>query len=83
VNQPEYDEALYPQMINPNWSPDTSRIAFLDENDNFFVFDRDQGGFYPLDLGTLTAGETKWSPDSRYLAVRADAHLLIYDTQCH
>jgi hypothetical protein len=82
LNQPEYDAALYPPMVNPNWTPDLSKIAFLDENDNLIVFDRDQQGYYPFDLTTLTVNETKWSADSRYLAVRADGHLFIYDMQC-
>jgi hypothetical protein len=82
LNQPTYDETLYPAMINPDWSPDLTKITFLDENDDALVFDTEKQGYYPIDVGALIVGETKWSADSRYLAIRAEGHLYIFDTQC-
>jgi hypothetical protein len=76
---PEY--ADLPGQLN--WSPDESRIAYIDENGNAWVINVGAGSLYPLDIGQYgTATETDWSYDSQYLAVQVDQNLMIISFEC-
>ncbi len=66
-----------------NWSPDESRIAYVDGNGSAWVINVQAGTIYPLDIGEyFSAAETAWSYDGRYLAVRADQLLLVFSLTC-
>ncbi|MFZ2098360.1 MAG: hypothetical protein WAV05_17145 [Anaerolineales bacterium] len=66
-----------------NWSPDESRIAYIDENGNAWVINPLAGNLYPLDIGQYsTATETDWSFDNQYLAIHVDQNLKIFSFQC-
>jgi hypothetical protein len=76
---PEY--ASLPGQLN--WSPDESRIAYIDENDNAWVISTQNDTLFPLDIGQYaTATETDWSYDSQYLAVQVDQWVKIFSFNC-
>ena len=52
----------------PSWSPDGSRLAYLDGSGALAVFTRD-GGAKQFVPGRYSAG-IAWSPDGRYLVAR-------------
>ncbi|MBI4928727.1 MAG: PD40 domain-containing protein [Anaerolineae bacterium] len=83
VNLLDYDQETYPYMIDPNWSPDGSKIAYMDEDDRELVLRVSQKNQYILPLLNIFVPiETKWASDSRTLAVRTDDFIFIYDTEC-
>ncbi len=57
---------------NPSWSPDGSRIAFMDERARVQVGEGATGQIVPADLGgdsnDRASMSPAWSPDSRWLA---------------
>jgi hypothetical protein len=79
VIPPEYAD-LSGQL---NWSPDESRIAYIDEDGNAWIILPQEGNLYPLDIGQYgTATESDWSYDSHYLALQVDQYLKIFALQC-
>lgn len=81
-HQVTYDEATYPYMLQPNWSHDNSKIAYIDEDDRAMVLLVDEQIQYIMDIGINTPRETKWSYDNRKLAVRTDDWIFIFDSMC-
>jgi hypothetical protein len=83
---------LHPDTIPPeyaslpgqlNWSPDESRIAYIDENDAAWVIFAQDDTLFPLDIGPYaTATEADWSYDSQYLAVHVDQWIKIFSFNC-
>lgn len=78
----------------PHWSPDSRKLAFIDQAMRIFVHDLDAGKTTPVDRspswiahGVLQAFRFTWSPDSRWLAyARPDAStwngvICLYDTR--
>ncbi len=76
----------------PYWSPDSRKMAFLDQEIRVRVYDMDQGTVTEVDQspiwsnhGQLESTVLSWSPDSRWLAyARPDDALraiFLYDTR--
>ncbi|HZW03383.1 MAG TPA: hypothetical protein VFF68_05630, partial [Anaerolineaceae bacterium] len=82
VNLRPYDEEAYPQMSQPNWSPDGSRVVFFDRTNNPWVLDLVEKQKFWLEIGVEDALESKWSPDSRYVAIRTDGHVVVFEMGC-
>jgi hypothetical protein len=83
---------FHPDIIPPmyanlpgqlNWSPDESRIAYIDANDNAWIISTQDDTLFPLDVGQYaTATETDWSYDSQYLAIQVDQWIKIFSFNC-
>jgi tricorn protease len=78
----------------PSWSPDSKRIAFVDETLRVNLLDVDRGQVTEIDRSPLWMGHgalqrfpLRWSPDSRWLAWARAARdtgssaLFLYDTR--
>jgi hypothetical protein len=66
-----------------NWSADESRVAYIDTRSNLWVIDLSNETQFRLDTGrSPRLAEPKWSASGRYLAVRADTQLLVFDFEC-
>jgi hypothetical protein len=66
-----------------NWSPDGSRIAYIDARGNAWVINVETSSLYSLDIGQFgTAAESDWSYDNQYLAVQVDEYLMIFAFKC-
>ncbi len=71
-----------PNWFNANWSPDESLVFFTDRNETAWVADLAREVRFPLDSAIRGPQESKWSFDSRYLAVRTPEAVYLYDTIC-
>jgi Tol biopolymer transport system component len=79
----EYDPDSFPKvMIAPNWSPDGARMVYFDRRANPWVLVMQPPGKFGLDVGSEAALESYWSPDSEWLAIRTDGHVLVYRFGC-
>lgn len=66
-----------------NWSPDESKIAYINEQGDVWIINETSDSQYPLEIGSYgTATETDWSHDSQYLAVQVDRNLKIFSFEC-
>ena len=66
-----------------NWSPDESRIAYIDKDGYVWIINEGLSTLYPLDIGQYaTATETDWSFDNQFLAVHVDQNLKIFSFEC-
>jgi len=72
-----YDKAVYPSLIEPNWSHDGKKLVYFTENGEVWVIDVTARIRYPVDLNRV-GQETKWSFDDRFLAVRTDRWVTVY-----
>jgi hypothetical protein len=84
TNLTTYDEETYPYMLNPNWSPDLSKIVYFDEDDRTMLLTVASKDQFILDMNIdiETPREAKWADDNRTLAVRTDDRIYIFDIQC-
>jgi hypothetical protein len=84
TNHPEQIPATYSDLAGQlNWSPDESRIAYIDENGYVWIINVGTGNQYPLDIGVYgTATETDWSYDNQFLAVQVDQKLKVFSFNC-
>jgi hypothetical protein len=71
-----------PNWFNANWSPDGGLVFFADRNNMAWVADLARETRYPLDSDIRRPLESKWSYDSRYLAVRTAERIYLYDMIC-
>lgn len=81
LNQPA-GFALNPDWLNANVSPDGLSVFFSDEDDVGWIGYVEEGIKYPLDLRNGTPLESKWSEDGRYLAVRTEQRVLVFEPGC-
>ena len=77
----------------PHWSPDSRKIAFVDQAMRIHITDVDSGKTVKIDdspewmnHGSLEGFEFEWSPDSRWVAYSrptgdANSSLFLYDTR--
>jgi WD40 repeat protein len=69
-------------MKRPTWTLDGSKVAYIDRAIVAWVLRQDLKQQYILDTPYVDVQELKWSPDGRYLALRTDDDVYIYDTEC-
>jgi len=82
-NEPFPPPADIPDAREVNWSPDLSRAVYFDDRYNVWVVSPDTQTQYRIPLPEWDLPyESKWSPDGRYLAVRAGFFLYVYDSLC-
>jgi len=74
--------AINPEWLSANVSPDKRRIFYSDANGLAWLAVPDEGYKYRIDLELGDAQESKWSPNSRLLAIRTNEKVYIYDMEC-
>lgn len=81
--EPTMIPTSYPTMTDPNWAPDSNKneLIYFDENGNA-QFISGSSTPVPLGVGYYRNGEIKWSYDSKYVAIRLDDNLYIYQADC-
>ena len=75
--------SLNEKWLNPNVSPDGLSVFFSDKKAVGWIASIEEGIKFPLDLKNGAAQESKWSDDSRYLAVRTEQQVLVFELNCH
>lgn len=80
--QENWTTRLSPQMKRPTWSPDGVKVAYIDRFLSAWVLRTDRKEQYILDTPYVDVQEMKWSPDGRYLALRTDDDVYVFDTEC-
>jgi dipeptidyl aminopeptidase/acylaminoacyl peptidase len=82
MTKPNWLARLSPQMKLPQWSSDGKKVVYIDNFVNAWVLLVDQKIQYQLYTPNVDVQEAKWAPDNRYLAVRTDDQVLVFDTDC-
>ncbi len=81
LNQPK-GITLFANWLSPNVSPDKMSVFFSDANNTSWIGNIEEQMKYPLDLKGGSVQESKWSSDSRYLAVRTEEKVLVFQVDC-
>ena len=71
-----------PQMRAPDWTTDGKKAVYIDSDLFAWVILPGQKVQYELDTPNTNVQEAKWSQDGRYVAVRTDDNVVIFDTAC-
>jgi dipeptidyl aminopeptidase/acylaminoacyl peptidase len=71
-----------PQMKAPDWTRDGKKAVYIDTDLYAWVLMADQKVQYELDTPNTNVQEAKWAPDGRYLALRTDDNVIVFDTGC-
>ena len=74
----EYDERRYPVMNMPNWSPDERFVFYTDNRYQTWVIREETKQQFLLPVDGRDVLQTRWSADSRFLAVRFEDRIEIY-----
>lgn len=82
MSKPNWMNRISPQMKKPEWSSDGKKVVYIDNFVNAWVLLIDQKIQYQLNTPNVDVQEAKWAPDDRYLAVRTDDQVLVFDTAC-
>jgi hypothetical protein len=83
LNEVSFDAALFPKYFNsPNWSPDRESVVYLDRRGLLWLLRVSDKTQYLLDLGLRFVNETKWSPDGKRVAVRAEDRIFMFEVPC-
>ena len=81
-NQPdhviEYDERNYPVMNMPNWSPDEKYVFYTDARRQAWIIREESKQQFLLPLDGSDVLQTRWSYDSRFIAIRFEDSIEIY-----
>ncbi len=80
LNQPGI--AANPDWLLANAAPDGSLVFYDDDNDHAWLASPEAKTKYRLTLDLGTVQESKWSPDSKLIAVRTDEQIFLYDLDC-
>jgi hypothetical protein len=76
---PELPEEYLPLVQEVNWSPDGSRVVYVDARRDAWVILLDEQVQFPLATGGfLSVSETDWSVDGEYLAAQSEDWLFIF-----
>lgn len=79
----EYDPDKFPRGFSaPNWSPDQSKVLYLDRRGLLWLLNLDDKTQFILDIGFRVVNETKWSSDGQLIAIRAEDRIYIFQAQC-
>ena len=82
MSKPSWASRISPQMKQPEWSSDGKKVVYIDNFINAWVLMIDQKVQYQLNTPSVDVQEAKWAPDDRYLGVRTDDQVLVFDTEC-
>lgn len=77
----EYDDRDYPAMNNANWSPDASHLFYTDARYQTWIIREDTKQQYQLPVDGRDVLQTLWSADSRFIAIRFEESIEIYQIQ--
>jgi hypothetical protein len=80
--QENWETRLSPQMKRPTWTTDGAKVAYIDRSITAWVLRADRKEQYMLDTPFIDVQELKWSSNGRYLALRTDDDVYVYDTEC-
>ncbi len=75
----DYDERNYPVMNNANWSPDEQFVFYTDSRYQSWIIRESSKQQYQLPIDGRDLIQTLWSSDSRFLAVRYEDKIEIYE----
>ncbi len=75
----EYDERNYPVMNNPNWSPDEQFVFYTDARYQSWIIRERSKQQYQIPVDGRDVLQTLWSSDSRFLAIRYEDRIEIYE----
>lgn len=76
-----YDDRDYPVMNNANWSPDKHFVFYTDARYQSWIIREQTKQQYMLPIDGRDVLQTLWSADSRFLAIRFEDHIQIYEIQ--
>lgn len=77
----EYDPAAFPQMRNPNWSPDGRYIVYADGR-GLWLIDTQAQTLRGLRVTLPLLQEVRWNGDGRRVALRTNDQVLVVDVTC-
>lgn len=75
----EYDERDYPVMNNANWSPNEKFVFYTDARYQSWIIREENKQQYQLPVDGRDVIQTRWSSDSRFLAIRYEDRIEIYE----
>lgn len=75
----DYDERYYPVMNNANWSPDERFVFYTDARYQTWIIREETKQQYQLPVDGRDVLQTRWSADSRFLAIRYEDSIEIYE----
>jgi hypothetical protein len=75
-------QPLPKNLYSPNWSPDLQWIAYLDRRDLLWALHIPEKIYYLIDIGLRSVSETRWSPNSDHLAIRAEDRTFVFRVDC-
>ena len=74
----EHDDRRYPVMNNANWSPDARFVFYTDARYQTWIIREETKQQYQLPVNGRDVLQTRWSFDSRFLAIRFEDSIEIY-----
>ncbi len=75
----DYDDRDYPVMNNQNWSPDENFVFYTDARYQSWIIRENSKQQYQLPVDGRDVIQTRWSSDSRFLAIRFEDKIEIYE----
>lgn len=75
----EYDDRNYPVMNNANWSPDENFVFYTDARYQTWIIRESSKQQYQLPVDGRDVLQTRWSTDSRFLAIRYEDKIEVYE----
>lgn len=75
----EYETRDYPVMNNANWSPDERFVFYTDARYQTWIIREDTKEQYQLPIDGSDVLQTRWSSDSRFIAIRFEDSIEIYE----
>ena len=75
----DYDDRLYPVMNNANWSPDENYVFYTDARYQTWIIREENKQQFQLPVDGRDVLQTRWSYDSRFIAIRFEDSIEIYE----
>jgi len=78
-----YQEGQFPKIMNsPHWSPDETKLTYLDKRGLLWLLSIETKIMYPLEIGLREVYETQWSTTSDAIAIRAEDRIFVFEIPC-
>ena len=77
----EYDDRNYPAMNNANWSPNDQFLFYTDARYQTWIIREETKQQYLLPVDGRDVLQTRWSADSRFIAIRFEERIEIYEVK--